>query len=157
MSSKNNDGFAIIQENPCPSQNSLQKEIDALFAVVYDLLKTLPIDLKLSVEEILAPREQNTEKQPRPQNRFILYRKAYIAHAKEEDPDRTRSMSIDEISKEAAQNWETLPRQAKQFFTILAEIADKRHKQLYPDYIYRPQKKETNEEFGEYIDYSECS
>ncbi|RIB07825.1 hypothetical protein C2G38_1915178, partial [Gigaspora rosea] len=74
----------------------------------------------------------------RPQNEFILFRKEYIAYAKEQDPIRTRSISIDEISKEASQRWKSLPFQVKQLFTILAEIADKRHKLMYPDYVYKP-------------------
>ncbi|CAG8584369.1 16945_t:CDS:1 [Dentiscutata heterogama] len=182
MFPKNNEELAIIHENPLSSPSSRQMELDTLLALANKLLKKLPYKhkLTLSLEEILAPREQkkNAKNQPRPQNRFILFRKEYIAYAKKQDPARTRSICINEISNEASQHWKTLPPQVKRLFTILAKIADKRHKLMYPDYVYKPQKKESKQtsseeqtsyeksissnrvneilEFEEYINYNEC-
>ncbi|CAG8499542.1 1771_t:CDS:1 [Dentiscutata heterogama] len=153
MASLNNE-IKIVYENPSSSINSLQMEHDDLMAIVYELLNELPPEHKptLSIEEILAPREQenNTQKQPRYQNKFILYLKECIAYEKTQDPLRTNPISL---QKKAGENWERLPSQIKQLFTILAEIAAKRHKLKYPDYVYKPQKKEgkqaSSEEHGQ--------
>ncbi|CAG8802642.1 9129_t:CDS:1, partial [Gigaspora rosea] len=134
---------SLVHENPLPSTSSLQKEHEDLLNLVPELLTKLPIKLTLSIEEILAARKQksNTQKNPSPQNRFILFRKEFTAHAKEQNSVRIRSTNTHEISKKASQCWKRLPPQVIQFFTILAKIADIRHKLAYPDYVYKPQKK----------------
>ncbi|CAG8804861.1 15148_t:CDS:1, partial [Gigaspora rosea] len=55
MISKNNKGFAIVQENPSPSPSSLQMELVALLTLAKELFKKLPYRFTLSLEEILAP------------------------------------------------------------------------------------------------------
>ncbi|CAG8591810.1 8191_t:CDS:1 [Racocetra persica] len=159
MNSKNNEGFAIVHENPMPSPSSLQMEHDCLLVLANELLKQLPDKLTLSLEEILAPRdtEENAKKQPRSQNKFILFRKEYTAYVKKQDPDRAKSMNTDEISKGTSKHWETLPPQGKQLFTILSNIADKRHRMKYPNYVYKPQKKESKQTFSEETSFEETN
>ncbi|CAG8756416.1 38706_t:CDS:1 [Gigaspora margarita] len=150
----------LVPENLSPSISSLQKEHDDLLTSANELSTRLPYKLTLSIEEILAPRKQkkNTQNNPRPQNGFILFRKEFSAHVKEQNSIRIRSINAHEISKEASQYWDTLPPQVKQFFTILAKIADIRHKLTYPDYVYKPQKKGVERlEFDDIIDFSQCS
>ncbi|CAG8443897.1 26498_t:CDS:2 [Dentiscutata erythropus] len=98
-----NEEFTIVHENPWPSPCSLQMELEASFALANKLLKKLPYKLTLSLVEILAPREQkkNKQKLSRPQNRFILSLKEYIAYTKKWDSVRTKSINTHKTSKEA--------------------------------------------------------
>ncbi|CAG8730539.1 26584_t:CDS:2, partial [Gigaspora margarita] len=106
------------QENPSPSPSSLQMELVALLTLAKELLKKLLYRLTLSLEEILAP------------------------HKQKKTIKKNHDHRMNEISKEASQCWKSLSFQVKQLFTILAEIANKRYKLMYPDYVYKPQKKE---------------
>ncbi|CAG8652003.1 24424_t:CDS:1 [Racocetra persica] len=130
----------------------------------------LPCELGMPLEELLAPREQNnrSQKPPRAQNKFILYRKHYIARARKNNPQRTAGMKARELSKEASQSWDSESNEVKRYFTIMAEVAVKRHKEMYPGYTYEPGKKKdkqvdleesfssSEDEFSEYLNYDQC-
>ncbi|CAG8482786.1 22610_t:CDS:2 [Dentiscutata erythropus] len=141
-----------------------------------EIMKNPPYDLTLPVEELLSSRKRKkSQKPPRAQNKFILFRKDYTARARKQDPDRTKLMNTHDFSREASQQWEDHSPQVKLFFTILATVATERHKAIYPGYVYEPEKKkdkpaspispvslenfmgESSDEFEEYIDYSQCS
>ncbi|CAG8656072.1 15139_t:CDS:1 [Cetraspora pellucida] len=128
-----------------------------------EIMKNPPYELTLQQEELLAPRKQKkkTRKAPRAQNKFILFRKDYTARVRRKEPRRAKSMKTQEFSKEASEKWEEQSTEVKRFFTILAEVATERHKMMYPEYKYEPEKKKDkqvafNDEFEEFIDYSQC-
>ncbi|CAG8698812.1 22542_t:CDS:1 [Gigaspora margarita] len=107
-----------------------------------EIMEDPPYELTLSLEELFAARKKRkSQKPPRAQNKFILFRKDYIAQARKEDPARTKSMNTRDFSTEAKQQWEDQPAVVHQFFTILANVATKKHKDMYPGYVYEPEKK----------------
>ncbi|CAG8773082.1 40927_t:CDS:1 [Gigaspora margarita] len=148
----------FVFENPSKSSNSPQTDLEGSLKKMTEetfYQTTLPPDV------LLAPhkRKRRSGKPPRAQNKFILFRKDYIARVRKEDPVRTKSMNTRDFSKEAKQQWEVQPVEVKRLFTIMADVAAKRHKAMYPGYVYEPEKKEKHvpEEFSEFIDYSHCS
>ncbi|CAG8843756.1 19999_t:CDS:1, partial [Racocetra persica] len=129
---------------------------NGLETLLEEMNKNPPCELGLSAEELLVPRKlKKSKKPPRAQNKFILYRKHYVALMKKRCPQRT--VRTNELSREASRNWDSESNEVKRYFTILAEVAKDRHKAMYPGYIYEPEKKNKKDEFEEYIDYSQCS
>ncbi|CAG8845968.1 3501_t:CDS:1, partial [Racocetra persica] len=115
--------------------------------------------------KLLAPRKQRrgSQKPPRAQNKFILYRKDYTARIKKENPNRAKLMKTQDFSKEASYNWDSQSTDVKQFFTVLADTVNTIHKATYPGYVYEPEKREKQvkdeyeELFEEIIDSTQCS
>ncbi|RIB09383.1 hypothetical protein C2G38_2108716 [Gigaspora rosea] len=151
----------IVFENPSNSFNTPQTDHEGSLK---KMIEKISYQITLPQEKLLAPhkRKRQSRKPPRAQNKFILFRKDYIARARKEDPVRTKSMNTRDFSKEAKQQWDAQPAEVKRLFTIMADVAAERHKATYPGYIYEPEKtekrkdKHLSEEFDEYIDYSHC-
>ncbi|CAG8597321.1 16684_t:CDS:1 [Gigaspora rosea] len=108
-----------------------------------EMMEDPPYELTLPLEELLAARKnRKSQKPPRAQNKFILFRKDFTARARKEDPVRTKSMNTRDFSTEAKKEWDDQPAEVQQFFTILAKVATKKHKAMYPGYVYEPEKKQ---------------
>ncbi|CAG8665998.1 2068_t:CDS:1, partial [Paraglomus occultum] len=56
--------------------------------------------------------------------------------------DSTNLYNVQEVSRMASNNWKTQPPLVKQFFYALSKLALRRHKETYPDYVYRPKGKQ---------------
>ncbi|CAG8555945.1 7187_t:CDS:2 [Ambispora gerdemannii] len=104
------------------------------------ILSKCPYQLTLSIEELTKPAVKNrgeSDKPPRPQNSWIIFRKDYEAnlrlcyqHVK---------LKVKETAKECSLKWRKLPSEVKHFFKILEKIACANHQNLYPNYKYKPQ------------------
>ncbi|CAG8566852.1 12768_t:CDS:1 [Ambispora gerdemannii] len=95
--------------------------------------------LTLSIEELTKPavkKSGNSDKPPRPQNSWIIFRRDYEAYL------RLRSqqvkLKIKETAKECSLKWRKLSSEVKCFFKVLEKIAFENHKSLYPNYKYKP-------------------
>ncbi|RIB09387.1 hypothetical protein C2G38_2209064 [Gigaspora rosea] len=125
-----------------PTFNKIFFETDPEI-LMKEMMDDPPYELTLSLEELLAARKKRkSQKPPRAQNKFILFRKDFTARARKEDPVRTKSMNTRGFSSEAKQQWNAQPAEVHQFFTILAKVATKKHKAMYPGYVYEPEKKQ---------------
>ncbi|CAG8470226.1 24025_t:CDS:2 [Gigaspora rosea] len=132
----------FIVENPIFSP-SFQTDPEILLK---EMMKAPPYELTLSLEELLAPRKKKKSQTPsRPQNKFILFRKDYIARTRKEDPVRSKAMNTRDFTEGAKQYWEVQPAEVHRFFTIMANIATKRHLATYPEYAYEPVKKKVKQ------------
>ncbi|CAG8729566.1 5346_t:CDS:2, partial [Racocetra persica] len=111
-------------------------------ALLEEMNKNPPCEFGLSLEELLTPRKQKTKSQkpPRAQNKFILYRKHYVTRAKKENPQRTSGMKTHELSKEASQSWDSESNEVKRI-------------NKWP---LRKASDGVKEEFEEYIDFNQC-
>ncbi|CAG8809785.1 14807_t:CDS:1, partial [Racocetra persica] len=129
----------FVFENPSCSPDSPNTDHQAL---LYEIMKDTAYKFTLPLDELLAPREQReSHNPPRSQNKFILFRKDYTARMRKENPNRTKSMKTRDLSKEASEAWKVQSVQVKQLFTVLADIANERHRVKYPGYVYMPEKK----------------
>jgi len=54
--------------------------------------------------------------------------------------------SIQDVSKIAGKDWRRQSQIVKQYFNVLAKLVRQQHKCVYPDYAYRPQKKQRKAE-----------
>ncbi|RIB09385.1 hypothetical protein C2G38_2044356 [Gigaspora rosea] len=125
-----------------PTFNKIFFETDPEI-LMKEMMDDPPYELTLSLEELLAARKKRkSQKPPRAQNKFILFRKDFTARARKEDPVRTKSMNTRDFSTEAKKEWDDQPAEVQQFFTILAKVATKKHKAMYPGYVYEPEKKQ---------------
>nr|CAG8647592.1 9123_t:CDS:1 [Entrophospora candida] len=92
------------------------------------LLFKPPCELYLSIEELIAPR-YNPTKTPRPQNRFVLYRKNYNKSLED-------GTNVPNVSKGAAKAWNIESHEVRMYFEILENLALEMLKLLYPGYKY---------------------
>ncbi|KAF9003829.1 HMG-box, partial [Hymenopellis radicata] len=73
---------------------------------------------------------------PRPPNAFILFRQEYVRlHA-------TQKTLQSNMSKDAGEAWRALSDEDKQYYKDLAAVEKEKHMAKYPDYMFRPQRKE---------------
>ncbi|CAG8813168.1 16767_t:CDS:1, partial [Racocetra persica] len=127
-SMKMSNEIKIVFENPCSQAFAFENNNSQ--ALLEEMMKNHPYNLTLSLEELLAPRQQKIPyKPPRAKNKFILYRTDYIARARKENPKRVGSMTTRDLSKEASESWKAQPAAVKQLFTVLAKVASERHKE----------------------------
>ncbi|CAG8512393.1 8707_t:CDS:1 [Paraglomus occultum] len=102
------------------------------------LLLNPPYALSLPLKELLEPaRKTSALPPPRPMNPWIIFRKDLEGQLRFFNSERPRSMK--ETSATASFLWKNQPR-VKLYFTVLAKLAEKIHKDVYPDYCYRPSK-----------------
>ncbi|CAG8628093.1 6287_t:CDS:1, partial [Ambispora gerdemannii] len=95
--------------------------------------------LTLSIEELTKPavkKRGNSDKPPRPQNSWIIFRRDYEAHLRLRN--QHVKLKIKETAKECSLKWRKLSSEVKYFFKILEKIACENHKSLYPNYKYKP-------------------
>ncbi|CAG8552628.1 7361_t:CDS:1 [Ambispora gerdemannii] len=103
-----------------------------------------PYDLTLTIEELTNPAKKNTnnyDKIPRPQNRWIIFRKNYEANIRLCSPVKQR---VKHTAKECSSKWKKLSSEVKHFFKILEKLAYENHKLIYPNYKYKPKSKNSS-------------
>ncbi|RIB28444.1 hypothetical protein C2G38_1898493, partial [Gigaspora rosea] len=77
-------------------------------------------------------------KTPRPQNSFLLFRKDFAARHR--SLHKGKKISSKEISTLAAERWNEQPPSVRLFFRQLELKALDKHKELFPNYRYQPNK-----------------
>ncbi|CAG8523595.1 13291_t:CDS:1 [Ambispora gerdemannii] len=102
------------------------------------ILSKYSYQLTLSIEELTKPARKrgNSDKPPRPQNSWIIFRRDYEAHLRLCNQDVKQK--VKETAKECSLKWQELSSEIKPFFKILEKIAYENHKSLYPRYRYKP-------------------
>ena len=79
----------------------------------------------------------------RPENAFILFRRKCCEDRQLEegafDSSVKRQRQAD-LSKTISQRWKNLPPEERQYWEQLAKEKKKEHEQMYPNYVYRPQR-----------------
>ncbi|CAG8738932.1 1832_t:CDS:1, partial [Gigaspora rosea] len=74
---------------------------------------------------------------PRPLNKFLLFRRDFIAKQKKNG----RNMNLKDASKFASYEWHNnLTDETHRFFEILEQLAKEKHRQRYGEYTYSPKK-----------------
>ncbi|KAF6765329.1 hypothetical protein DFP72DRAFT_867537 [Ephemerocybe angulata] len=83
----------------------------------------------------------------RPENAFILFRRkccedrqaaAEEAATMQDGPQKKQRQA--DLSKTISQQWKGLPAEDRQYWENLAKEKKKEHEQMYPNYVYRPQR-----------------
>src|SRR6185312_8952146 len=100
------------------------------------LLLRPPYQLTCSLDELLRPARRKCFNPPRSQNSWIIFRKDFFSQIRAKHPGTAHSLT--EISTAASNRWRNLPCAVKQYFKVLAKIAQEQHKTAYPEYAYRP-------------------
>ncbi|CAG8601171.1 3737_t:CDS:1 [Ambispora gerdemannii] len=103
------------------------------------ILSKCPYQLTLSIEELTKPSVKTrgeSDKPPRPQNSWIIFRRDYEAHLRL--CYQHVKPQVKETAKECSLKWRNLPSEVKHFFKILEKIACKNHQNLYLNYKYKP-------------------
>ncbi|CAG8464759.1 13487_t:CDS:1 [Ambispora gerdemannii] len=103
------------------------------------LLNEPPYDLTLTIEELTKPakkKRDNSDKPPRPQNSWIIFRKDYEANLRLRSPGVKQE--IKHTAKECSLMWKSQPSEVKHFFKTLGKMAYENHKHIYPNYKYKP-------------------
>ena len=87
-----------------------------------------------------ACEEQEQEYIPRPPNRFILYRaNAWKEREAQLRRDNiTQPMTAGAFGQYIGPIWRSEPEEVKDFWEAKAKEALRKHKAMYPDYVYRP-------------------
>ncbi|THH12999.1 hypothetical protein EW146_g7172 [Bondarzewia mesenterica] len=99
------------------------------------------------------PKKGDDDYIKRPENAFILFRRkccedrnlALGAKEAGEGADGspvpiTKKQRQADLSKTISQQWKSLPPEERQYWEDLAKEKKKEHEQLYPNYVYRPQR-----------------
>ncbi|KAJ7117702.1 hypothetical protein C8R44DRAFT_544977, partial [Mycena epipterygia] len=83
---------------------------------------------------------------PRPRNSFIIFRTEF-ARLHTPRTSRSRRGAVKalgrSVSGKAADAWRLLPPEKKQIYQQLAELEKDQHARDYPNYQYRPRRRET--------------
>ncbi|CAG8788765.1 32148_t:CDS:1, partial [Racocetra persica] len=103
-----------------------------------------PYELTIDADELIYPstnsrRSKKTNEPPRPQNSFLLFRKDF--EAKYRSLHKGEKIIAKKISSLAAQRWSEQPPSVRIFFKQLEIKALKKHKEMFPNYRYQPNKK----------------
>ncbi|CAG8559606.1 4409_t:CDS:2 [Paraglomus brasilianum] len=116
-----------------------------------DLLRNPPYDLTISLESLLDPMRKrrrnyirNNSLPPRPRNSWLIFRQDFESRLRIRYPNGL--YSIQDVSKIAGKDWRRQSQIVKQYFNVLAKLVRQQHKCVYPDYAYRPQKKQRKAE-----------
>ncbi|KAF5390697.1 hypothetical protein D9757_002579 [Collybiopsis confluens] len=91
------------------------------------------------------PKKGDDDYVKRPENAFILFRRKCceerqqvqdtLAHTK---PPRKQRQA--DLSKKISHRWKTLSHEERKYWEHLAQQKKREHQQIYPDYVYRPQR-----------------
>ncbi|KAF0559086.1 MATA-HMG [Gigaspora margarita] len=107
-------------------------------------------ELTLGIEELISPPQntrcavkhrKNKSSPPRPLNKFLLFRRDFIAKQKENG----RTMNIEDMSRLASYEWGNLTDDARRYFEILEQMAKDKHREMYKGYSYCPKKNKGKE------------
>ncbi|KAF0414352.1 MATA-HMG [Gigaspora margarita] len=124
----------------CVNDCSLQNE----YVVNDEQTHTVPYKLSLNVDDLINPsktsrRLKKTKDPPRPQNSFVLFRRDF--EVKYRLLHKDEKIVSKKISSLAAESWNIQPPSVKSFFKQLEFKAFNKHKEMFPNYRYQPNKK----------------
>ncbi|CAG8543066.1 10551_t:CDS:1 [Paraglomus brasilianum] len=97
----------------------------------------LPIELVHQGTRLSKSRSRKEGQPPRPQNGFIIFKKDFDARRRSVPSDTKVDSKV--MSKLAAFIWHS-DEGLRKYFNLLAKLALQIHKELYPDYDYKPKK-----------------
>jgi hypothetical protein len=106
-----------------------------------------PYQLTLPLDDLLTSHPKLDGTIPRPKNSFMLFREDYNAKIKACFP-LAPNMTVSKTSIIVSQEWEQQPPSVLQFFEILSMVANQRHKAMYPNYKFAPQRKSKESKFS---------
>ncbi|CAG8743392.1 17138_t:CDS:1 [Gigaspora margarita] len=104
-----------------------------------------PYELTLDIDELISPspntrkaekHRKNQSSPPRPLNKFMLYRRDFIAKQKKNGI----KMDIKDMTRWASYEWGNLTDEVHRYFEILEQMAKEKHRQTYAGYTYCPKK-----------------
>ncbi|CAG8671637.1 7796_t:CDS:1 [Gigaspora rosea] len=98
-------------------------------------------NFKHTIEQLLAPCKKTRGKRnriTRPQNAFILYRKDIQSEIVKENPN----VKLEQISKIVGEKWANASDETKNRYTILAELCNRVHRDIFPNYKFIPKSKQ---------------
>ncbi|CAG8445058.1 17544_t:CDS:1 [Acaulospora colombiana] len=97
----------------------------------------------IPLTKLVTPFENTrTQKIPRPQNSFVIYRRNVQVQLAAEG-NKMSNRKLDTVSKIAGKRWQEEPNEVKELFGLISECAKKVHNFLYPDYVYHPRRSAT--------------
>jgi len=101
------------------------------------------------------PKKGDEDYVKRPENAFILFRRHCCeerqAAAEEADTPAKKQRQAD-LSKTISQQWKSLSADERQVWEDRAKEKKKEHEQLYPNYVYRPQRSKAKKSKGKFED-----
>ncbi|RIA99648.1 hypothetical protein C1645_850025 [Glomus cerebriforme] len=97
-----------------------------------------PYQLTIPLDKLLNTYPKSDGTIPRPKNSFILFRNDFNEKIKKH---YFLNMKVGEFSIIVGQEWKNQPPSVLQFFQVLSLVSRQRHKTMYPNYKYKPQKK----------------
>ena len=93
------------------------------------------------------PKKGDDDYIKRPENAFILFRRKCCEDRQqaqdegdESAPQPVKKQRQADLSKTISQQWKALPAEERQYWEDLAKEKKKEHEQMYPNYVYRPQR-----------------
>lgn len=90
------------------------------------------------------PKKGDEDYIKRPENAFILFRRKCCEDRQAEEEaakaDGAKKPRQADLSKTISQMWKSLPPEQRQKWEQMAKDKKKEHEQLYPNYVYRPQR-----------------
>ena len=91
------------------------------------------------------PRKGDEDYIKRPENAFILFRRKCCEERTPEDGQGGSAAPVKkqrqaDLSKMISQQWKSLSQEERQRWEDLAKAKKKEHEQMYPNYVYRPQR-----------------
>ncbi|CAG8691208.1 10719_t:CDS:2 [Cetraspora pellucida] len=78
---------------------------------------------------------------PRPPNKFFLFKNAFMLEFKYQYQKRFEKLSMPNLCKYTQEIWKNVPEEVKTTYAKLAVEAQTMHNELFPNYVYRPNKK----------------
>lgn len=92
------------------------------------------------------PKKGDEDYVKRPENAFILFRRKCCEDRQQAEDGAaaadgpTKKQRQADLSKTISQQWKSLSAEERQFWEQMAKDKKKEHEQLYPNYVYRPQR-----------------
>jgi hypothetical protein len=131
------------EPDPNKSDEDIVKEsIHLLYMDIDELLINSKVTRRY--KRLMRKRITEFENPPRPQNRFILYRRNQSASLDfKNKPKEDRKVKL--TSKEIATLWEDEPEEVIKLFCALERMAEKKHRKIYGD-GYKPERKKRQSE-----------
>jgi hypothetical protein len=87
------------------------------------------------------PKKGDEDYVKRPENAFILFRRKCCEDRQAESADAPgKKQRQADLSKMISQQWKSLTPEERHYWEELAKEKKKEHEQMYPNYVYRPQR-----------------
>ncbi|KAF8348431.1 hypothetical protein F5887DRAFT_1156934 [Amanita rubescens] len=89
------------------------------------------------------PKKGDEDYIKRPENAFILFRRKCCEDRQQEEgalESPVKKQRQADLSKTISQQWKSLSPEERQYWEHLAKEKKKEHEQMYPNYVYRPQR-----------------